>query len=129
MIEPATGRKRRSQRDYTLAFKLSVVDEIEKGALNYRQAQKKYGIQGASTVLTWLRKHSTLDWTTSKGPCMQQEQTPEQRIKELETALELERKKNLLLTTMVNIAEQQYGLNIKKKFPAKRSDNSKKKDR
>lgn len=30
--------KRRSQRDYTLAFKLSVVDQVEKGELGYKEA-------------------------------------------------------------------------------------------
>ncbi|WP_153016071.1 helix-turn-helix domain-containing protein, partial [Pseudomonas syringae] len=48
--------KRRSQRDYTLAFKLSVVDQVEKGELSYKEAQRRYGIQGRSTVLVWLRK-------------------------------------------------------------------------
>ncbi len=124
----APGRKRRSQKDYTLAFKLSVVEEVEKGDLNYRQAQRKYGIQGASTVLAWLRKHGNLDWTTPKNfDVPPQEMTPEQRIKELETALELEKQKNLLLTTVINIAEQQYGLSIKKKLSHKRPDISKKK--
>lgn len=37
--------KRRSQRDYTLAFKLSVVDQVEKGELSYKEAQRRYGIQ------------------------------------------------------------------------------------
>ncbi len=41
--------KRRSQRDYSLAFKLQVVSEVEKGELSYKQAQRKYGIQGRST--------------------------------------------------------------------------------
>ena len=44
-----TGTKR-SQRDYTLAFKLSVVDQVEKGELSYKEAQRRYGIQGRSTV-------------------------------------------------------------------------------
>lgn len=55
-------RVKRSQRDYTLAFKLSVVEEVEKGMLSYKQAQRKYGIQGRSTVLVLLRKLGTLDW-------------------------------------------------------------------
>ena len=29
---------RRSQRDYSLAFKLSVVEQAEKGEMTYRQA-------------------------------------------------------------------------------------------
>ncbi len=31
--------------------------------MTYKQAQKIYGIQGRSTVLTWLRKHGKMDWT------------------------------------------------------------------
>ncbi len=30
---------KRSQRDYTLAFKLRVVDQVEKGELTYKEAQ------------------------------------------------------------------------------------------
>ena len=40
-----------------MAFKLAVVDQVERGELTYAQAQDRYGIQGASTVLVWLRKH------------------------------------------------------------------------
>ena len=48
---------KRTQKDYTLAFKLAVVEQVEKGELTYKQAQDRYGIQGRSTVLVWLRKH------------------------------------------------------------------------
>lgn len=41
--------KRRSQRDYTRTFKLSVVDQVEKGELSYKEAQERYGIQGKAT--------------------------------------------------------------------------------
>ncbi|KMT53048.1 transposase, partial [Pseudomonas fildesensis] len=33
--------KRRSQRDYSLTFKLSVVDQVEKGELSYKEAQER----------------------------------------------------------------------------------------
>ena len=125
MEQTTTGRKRRSQQDYTLAFKLSVIEEIEKGSLTYRQAQKKYGIQGATTVLAWLRKHGNLDWTTPKVyDMLPNEKTPEQRIRELETALEQEKQKTLLLTTIINIAEKQYGVAFKKKPFQKQQGNS-----
>lgn len=39
-------RDKRTQRDYTLAFKLSVVEQVEKGELTYKQAQAKYGYPG-----------------------------------------------------------------------------------
>ncbi|MFW2068063.1 IS3 family transposase, partial [Acinetobacter johnsonii] len=43
-------RVKRTQRDYSLAFKMMVVHEVEKGQITYKQAQAKYGIQGRSTV-------------------------------------------------------------------------------
>jgi len=30
---------KKTQRDYSLAFKLSVVDQVEKGEMTYKQAQ------------------------------------------------------------------------------------------
>ena len=53
---------KRTQRDYSLTFKLVLVEQIEKGELTYKQAQARYGIQGRSTVLVWLRKHGRQDW-------------------------------------------------------------------
>ncbi|MBO9489326.1 transposase, partial [Endozoicomonas sp. G2_1] len=86
---------KRTQKDYSLAFKLAVVDQVEKGEMTYKQAQDKYGIQGCSTVLVWLRKHSRLDW--SKGTpnyvirtshmSKPKQLTPEQKIKALEQEL------------------------------------------
>lgn len=122
-------RLKRSQKDYTLAFKISVVEDVEKGILTYKQAQRKFGIQGRSTVLVWLRKLGNLDWSLPKTHDMSsKEKTPEQRIKELEAALELEKQKNLLLTTVIDIAEKQYGLAIRKKPVPKQSDSSNKKE-
>jgi transposase len=65
MINKGQFRKeKRTQKDYSLAFKLQVVDEVEKGELNREQAQRKYGIQGNATILVWLRKHGRLDWSS-----------------------------------------------------------------
>jgi transposase-like protein len=122
-------RKKRTQKDYTLAFKLQVIAEVEKGSLTYKQAQKQYGIQGRSTVLVWLRKHGNLDWTLPKLNSLstEKEKTPEQKVKELEAALETERLKTLFLTTAIDIAEKQYGMVIKKKYSAKQQKNFKQK--
>ena len=53
---------KRTQRDYTLACKLTVVEQVEKGGLTPKQAQPRYGIQGRSMVLVWLRKHGRQGW-------------------------------------------------------------------
>jgi len=52
-------RARRSQRDYSLPFKLAVVGEFGRQELSYEQAQRRYGIQGRSTVLTWCRRYAS----------------------------------------------------------------------
>ena len=41
---------KRTQRDYSMSFKLSVVAQIERGEMTYIEAAKRYGIQSHSTV-------------------------------------------------------------------------------
>lgn len=115
---------RRSQRDYTLAFKLAVVDEVEQGALTYGEAQYKYGIQGRSTVLDWLRKHGRLDWSTlapSKGTrnlSMEDKpkaMTPDQKIKALEVELKEAKLKAELFEAMLEVIRTEYGVKLPKK--------------
>ena len=36
-------RRKHTQRDYGMGFKLAVVRQVEKGDLTYKQAQKEYG--------------------------------------------------------------------------------------
>ena len=45
MEHPQTQRVKRTQRDYSFAFKMKVIYEVEKGQITYKQAQEKYGIQ------------------------------------------------------------------------------------
>ena len=105
---------RRSQKDYSLAFKLQVVDEVEKGLLSYKQAQQKYGIQGRSTVLVWLRKHGRLDWK-SKIP-MTAKQPPRKKIHELEARIKRLEQEKEILNRAIDIADDMLGANIRKKY-------------
>lgn len=132
MQEPEAQRVKRSQRDYSLAFKLAVVGEVARGELSKKQAKHRYGIQGRSTVLVWCRKYAThfvpfqQARPTSPGSVPAVEQTPEQRIKQLETQL-LDQKRlhtkqlkkeqdlNLLLRTMLQVVEEDHGIPLPKK--------------
>jgi|GEM_PF-188466 transposase len=105
---------KRTQRDYSLAFKLQVVDEIEKGHLTYKQSQKKYGIQGRSTVLIWLRKHGTLDWT-SKVP-MKKKAPPKTFISQLEAKIKRLEAEKEILNRAIDIADNTLGTDIRKKY-------------
>lgn len=115
---------KRTQRDYSVAFKLSVVEQIEKGELTYKQAQQRFGIQGRSTVLVWLRKHGLQDWSNPSGraptgcimPADQKSKplTPEQRIKELEAQLREAREKSALFEAVLDVMRKDYGITVKK---------------
>ena len=111
--------KKRSQRDYSLAFKLQVISEVEKGELSYKQAQRKYGIQGRSTVLVWIRKHGILDW--KELPVVIHKKTPEQKIKELESLLAIEKEKVHVLNVAIDIADDMLKTDIRKKYLPKQS--------
>jgi len=130
MKKSGTTLKRRSQRDYNLGFKLAVISQVEKGEFTYKQAQRAYGIQGKSTVLVWLRKHGTLDWSKPKSHCMpRSKETPAQKIKRLEKELSDEQLKNKILNTMIDISDKQYGTSIRKKLLPKQSKASEKKNK
>ncbi|MEC3966186.1 helix-turn-helix domain-containing protein, partial [Flagellimonas halotolerans] len=114
-MESSTNKTvKRTQKDYNLGFKLAVVSQVEKGEMTYKQAQRAYGIQGRSTVLVWLRKHGTLDWSQPRRIIMpRSKETPAQKIKRLERELSDEKLKNKVLNTMIDISDQQHGTSIR----------------
>lgn len=130
METPISKRRKRTQRDYTLGFKLSIVELVEKGEMTYKQAQAEYGIQGRSTVLVWLRKHGTLDWSNpDKLPMSKSKETPAQKIKRLEKELENAQLKILLLDETINIVDKEQGGSYRKKLNARLQEVSKQKEK
>jgi transposase-like protein len=93
----STGsRIKRTQREYSPAFKLSVIEQPEEGEMSYLQAQRRICMRCASIVLKWLRKHGHEDSRggayARQGVVMEQPVnilplTPEQLIRELEEQL------------------------------------------
>ena len=121
---------RRSQRDYSLAFKLSVVGQVERGELTYKRAQERHGIQGRSTVLSWLRRHGRQDWSAGASlPPMStvpkagaaEPLTPEQQIKALQVQLREANEKAQLFEAIVDVLKEDYGVKIVKKPSGKSS--------
>jgi transposase-like protein len=111
-----TGRRvhiKRTQKDYSLAFKLQVVDEVEKGDLSHKQARLKYGIQGKCTILTWLRKHGRLEW---KESTQMKKKAPNKQIKELERKLKRLEAEKEILNAAIDIADEMFNTEIRKKY-------------
>lgn len=123
-----TGYVKRTQKDYSLSFKLQVVEEIESGQIDRLSAHLKYGIQSRSTITTWLRKYGTFDWENISVVTMAK--TPEQKIAELEAKVKLlekqkaraehlaERadKKVIIFDMLVDMAEKEYDIAIRKNY-------------
>lgn len=107
------GYQKKTQKDYSLAFKLEIVDAVEKGELTYKQAQLRHGIQGRSTVLIWLRKHGRLDWKESET---MKKDTPNKKIKELEKKLKRLEQEKEVLNRAIDIADSQLNTDIRKKY-------------
>ncbi|MFA7082009.1 MAG: hypothetical protein WC135_05280 [Bacteroidales bacterium] len=127
---------KRSQRDYPLSLKLQIVLEIEQGILTKGDARTKYGVQGRTTINEWLEKYGTFDWSNQSPLSMSK--TVEQKILELEQKVKLlEKQKNLLehqlenavqksifFDMMIDIAEKDLNIPIRKKALPEQSTNT-----
>lgn len=132
---------KRTQRDYTLAFKLQVVQELESGQIGIKAAQRKYGIQGDATVKTWLNKYGNLDWENKTH--LPLAKSPEQKLLELEQKvlllekqkaslekqLEVSDKKAIFFDMMIDIAEEEFKIPIRKKYSPEQSNDLQSKDK
>lgn len=124
---------RRTQKDYSMSFKLQVVQEVERGELGVKAAQRKYGIQGNATVITWLRKYGNFDWenqTPSNMPKTQEQKLLEleQKVKLLEKQkaflekqVETADKKAIIFDLMIGLAEKEFNIPIRKKCSPEQS--------
>ncbi len=106
---------KRTQKDYTLSFKLQVVEEVEMGGLSQNEAQRKYGIQGNATILVWLRKYGRLDWGPKKGT-MSKKNTPNRKIAELEKKIRRLEAEKVVLNLAIDIADETLNTDIRKKY-------------
>lgn len=138
-MEDQINYVKRSQRDYSMSLKLQIVSEIEKGNISITQTRKQYGIQSHATILNWLRKFGNFDWENQTPT--QMAKTPEQKIMELEAQVKLlekqkallERqafvadKKAILFDMMIDLAEKEYRIDIRKNSAPEQSITSNKK--
>ena len=122
-----TNYVKRTQKDYPLSLKLQVVQSIEQGKLSTTQATKKYGIQCRKTVVNWLRKYGNFDWENQSPFNMSK--TPEQKLLELEQEIQLLKKqkaflekqvetadkKAIIFDMMIDLAEKEFNIPIRKK--------------
>ncbi len=116
--------------------KRRIVTEVLSGTYTKEQARKLYGIKSKSGVLEWMRKFAgkpgkahgldpipiLKDMSGSSEDIL----TLKARITQLEEDLKLSKLKGKAYQIMVEIAKEEYNLDLEKKSGAKQSKNSKK---
>jgi len=118
MLEPRTVLR------YSLAFKRKVVSEIESGKLTVSRAGKVYDINGHGTIDKCL-KHFGKSHLLHRVVRIQMKgeqdkmQSLKKRVQELESALASAHLKNLYLETLIDVASEKTGIDLKKNIDTK----------
>lgn len=111
-------------------LKLQVVQEYMDTAVSQRELMQKFNIRGVNTIKKWMRKFdlqapSQQEIELQRTMAKQKEKTPyerelEAKVKNLEQQLDYEQLRTLALDTMIDIAERDLKISIRKKSGAKR---------
>lgn len=109
----------RKSRRYSEAFKRKVVSDINEGLYSASRAMQIYKIGGNMTVYKWFAKYNPSNVITSRGGKMKNSEKGssvdlKSRIRYLEqivSDLTIEKK---ILETTIEIANETYGLDLKK---------------
>ena len=109
---------------FTEAFKRHVVFEVESGRISKCDASRRYGILGHSTILKWCRKYGITRPKSGENNMPDKDfelMRQANEIKALKVELEDARFTNMVLDTLIDVAEEELHIPIRKKYGAKRS--------
>lgn len=121
------------RRIYSEELRKSIVRDFEEGKFTVRELSKLYGI-ASQTIYLWIYKYSTFN---AKGlQIIEMESSSTEKLKELHERIKvLERivgQKQLnidYLEKMIELAKQEYDIDIKKNFDTSQSTRSAKTDK
>jgi len=107
------------KKDYPLSFKRWIARAIESKEFSIREAKEKYSLtEDESTFRGWIERYGVekeLSLASMTPEEKQEKSLLEKRIKELEKALEYAKLKNIAVETMIDVAEEQFRISIRKK--------------
>lgn len=111
--------------DYEISFRRWLVSQIDADNISIQEARDRFHLSPTEykkIIKRWQERYSdelhlSLQVMSSKDRA--DNAKLEQRIKELEKQLELAQMKNVAINTLIDIAEKDYKLVIRKKFGPK----------
>lgn len=116
----------RSYQYFSETFKRKVCEQVQRGVFNPWSAARHYGF-GKNNVYSWMRKfgYSVPDGQivnmSNKPPVSDDPEALKKRIADLEKELESATLKAHGLDLMIDIAEEEFKVPIRKKSSTKRS--------
>lgn len=119
------------QNSYTVAFKMKVVNEVENGLISVRGASRLYEIPH-TTVLSWIKRYG-LGSKIDKVVCIMTNEDQREMLRlrleneRLTKALDDSHLKNLALESLLEIAEETYGVDLKKNSGSRLAEELRKK--
>ncbi len=112
----------KGNKTYSDSFKKDVIREVLEGHLSKAEAMRKYNLRGSSYIIRWIRKFAEADLQESKMDYSKLDKKDLiKRIKELERKLEDEQIRSYGYNKMIDIAEEQLKISIRKKPGTKQS--------
>jgi transposase-like protein len=128
MVNP---KKDNNQKRFSESQKRRIVSEVVSGELSKEEARRRYKIRSNSAILEWMRIFAGGDRKDANfDPIEKIREMPkpdkktqelQAKIKRLEEELELSELRSLAYKSLVEIAKEDYGLDLEKKSGVKRS--------
>lgn len=111
----------RTIKRYSMSFKQKVIREIESGKITKSEARRMYNIGSDTSIQQWIKKLGKLHLLNKivrielKDEVSRLKQLEKEK-KELESALAQAHLKLIVYESIIEIAEEELGVEIKKNF-------------
>lgn len=122
------NKPKKLQPTYSDSFKLGVVSRVANGEMNKEQARLYFGIGGSSSILEWMKKYGYCSDPLTQSPMTTPPDTPDdlgqlkKKVHQLQKQLKTERIRSEFYRTMIEVAERELGISIRKKSDTNPSD-------
>ena len=112
------------RKSYSRHQKRNIISAVEEGRMSVREACLAHGIRNEKTVRGWLLRHKAENaelGAVKKSPKPKNAVPPSEEAEALRKALEEAELRIKALNTLIDVAEEQLKVDIRKKSGAKRS--------
>lgn len=122
----------RRHNNYSVAFKMQVVEEVENGLISVEGARKLYGIPGSDTISSWVEKYGINNRINKAVYIMTKDEEREllslrKENMRLQRALDDSHLRVLAWESLVEIAEAELHVDLKKTLGAQLAEKLKEK--